>query len=168
MGRIMVASKRVLAMNLAILKKSRHTPRVGDVFVMQPPDHQFLFGRVVQTDANPLGVGGAILIYIYQARSSDKAKVPDLRREELLLPPIMTNGMPWVKGYFENIAHAPLSSTDRLPQHCFKDSRGWYFDESGNRLPYAMEPVGQWGLHSYRSIDDEVSNALGIPLATSD
>jgi hypothetical protein len=54
---------------------------------------------------------------------------------------------------------------DVLPQHCFQDSRGWYFDEQGNRLHAAVEPVGQWGLHSYRTIDDEISKALGIPPA---
>jgi hypothetical protein len=41
-------------MNLAVLKKTRRAPEVGDIFVMQPPDGQFLFGRVVDTNADPL------------------------------------------------------------------------------------------------------------------
>jgi hypothetical protein len=60
-------------MNLAVLKKTRRAPDVGDIFVMHPPDGQFLFGRVIDTNADPLGVGGAVLIYIYRVRSSAKA-----------------------------------------------------------------------------------------------
>ena len=68
-------------------------------------------------------------------------------------------------GYFEHVENCPLSAMDRLPQHCFKDTRGWYFDERSRRLPGAVEPVGEWGVDSYRTIDDEISKALGIPLS---
>lgn len=56
-------------MNLSVLKKTRRNPEVGDIFGMLPSDGQFLYGRVVSTEANSLGVGSAILIYIYRARS---------------------------------------------------------------------------------------------------
>lgn len=154
-------------MNLALLKKTRRAPVVGDVFVMQPPDGEFLFGRVIDTDANPLGVGGAMLIYVYRARSADKRPVPKLLREQLLLPPMMTNKQPWTRGYFEVVENHPVTAIDRLPQHCFGDF-GRYFDEKGTRLSGPTEPVGQWGLHSYRTIDDAISDALGIPRAPED
>lgn len=153
-------------MNLAVLKRTRRAPEVGDIFVMQPPDGQFLFGRVIDTNANPLGVGGAILIYVYRVRAAAKTPVPELLRGQLLVPPMMTNKQPWTKGYFEHEENRPLSAMDRLPQHCFKDDvRGGFRDERGNRLQTAVEPIGDWGLHSYRTIDDEVSKALGIPLS---
>lgn len=152
-------------MNLAVLKKSRHVPKPGDIFVMLPPDGRFLFGRVIDTDANPLGVGGATLIYVYRARGVRKTPVPELLRGQLLVPPMMTNRQLWTRGYFEQLENRPLSDFDRLSRHCFKDSRGWYFDERGKRLDAPLEPVGQWGLHSYRTIDDEISRALGVPLA---
>jgi hypothetical protein len=157
--------EQVLTMNLVVLKKTRRAPEVGDIFIVQPPDGQFLFGRVVDTDANPLGVGGAVLIYIYRVRSAAKTPIPELLRGQLLVPPMMTNKRPWTMGYFERVENRPLSAVDRLRQHCFKDTRGWYFDQAGNRLAGPAEPVGQWGLHSYRTIDDEISEALGIPLS---
>src|SRR5215470_5865243 len=141
-------------MNLAVLKKTRRPPEVGDIFVMQPPDGQFLFGRVIDTNANPLGVGGGVLIYVYRARSAAKTPVPELLRGQLLVPPMMTNKQPWTKGYFEQVENRPLSAMDQLPRHSFKDIRGWYFDQAGKRLDGPTEPVGQWGLHSYRTIDD--------------
>jgi len=152
-------------LNLSILTKSRRPPEVGDIFVMRASDRQYLHGRVISLDANPLGVGGGILIYVYRVRSAEKKPVPELLRDQLLIPPIITNKLPWTKGYFEFIESRPLVPADRLPRHAFKDFRGWYFDEQGSRLHEPAEPVGQWGLHSYRTIDDEISKALGIPLA---
>lgn len=152
-------------MNLAVLRKTRRAPSPGDIFVMQPPDGRFLFGRVVDTNADPLGVGGAILIYVYRTRFTAKTPVPELLRGHLLVPPMMTNKQPWTKGYFEHIDSRPLSESDRLAQHCFKNTRGWYLDQAGRRLSGPVEPVGQWGLQSYRTIDDEISKALGIPLS---
>lgn len=59
----MAQIERVLTVNLAVLKKSRRVADVGGIFAMKPPDGQYVFGRVISTDANPLGVGGAVLIY---------------------------------------------------------------------------------------------------------
>lgn len=158
-------------MNLTVLKKSRRTPEVGDIFVLKPAGGKFFYyGRVISTDANPLGVGGAFLIYIYRCHAADKLPVPDLSSGQLLVPPMMTNKLPWSKGYFEFAESRPLTSADKLPRHVFRDTRGWFFDESGNRLsgPAGGEAVGQWGLHSFRTIDDEVSKALGIPASLDD
>ena len=153
-------------MNLAELSKSRRAPREGDIFVVQPPDGQYLFGRVVDTNAKPFTVDvHAVLIYIYRVRSSVKTPVPELVRGQLLLAPMMTNKLPWSKGYFEHVENRPLSSMDRLPQHCFQSSYGRYFDEAGNGLPGPVEPVGRFALESYRTIDDAISEALGIPLS---
>jgi hypothetical protein len=129
-------------------------------------DAGYLFGRVIDADANPLGVGGAVLIYVYRPRSRTKKAIPPLTCGDLLVAPMMTNRLPWSKGYFEFLEHRPLGKVDLLARHCFKDSRGWFFDEKGRQLREAIEPVGEWGLHSYRTIDDAISEALGIPLAT--
>jgi hypothetical protein len=155
-------------MNLSQLKRSRRIPQRGDVFALAPAGHGFLFGRVISTDANPLGVGDANLVYIYATRSPTKNAVPTLSLWNLLVPPLMTNRRPWTMGYIEFVANRPLAPGDQLPRHCFRDSRGWYFDEHGARLAEPAEPVGTWGLHSFKTIDDEVSRALGIPLSSLD
>ena len=152
-------------MNLTVLRKTRPVLDPGDIFVMQPPDGAFLYGRVIAIDASIGPIEPCILIYVYRARSNEKSRIPELVREQLLVPPIMTNRRPWTMGYFEPLEKRPLQPVDRLSQHCFKDSRGWYFDENSNRLAKPIEPVGTWGLDSFRTIDDAVSTALGIPLA---
>jgi hypothetical protein len=153
-------------LNLTALAPSRRPPREGDIFVLRPLQGPYLYGRVISTEANPLGVGGALLVYIYRARSPAKLPVPELSPHDLLVPPIMTNRQPWSKGYFEIVERRPLRPEDRLARHCFRDDvRGGYRDEMGTRVEHAVEPVGEFGLHSFRTIDDEVSKALGLPLS---
>src|SRR6267143_4787464 len=153
-------------MNLAVLKKSSRVPERGDIFVTLPSDGLFLYGRVVSTEAMAgWSMTGCNLIYIYRPRSREKKSIPELLRGQLLVAPMMTNNLPWSRGYFEFIENRELSPMDRLPQHCFKDSSGRYFDDQCNQLARPVEPVGQWGLHSFHTIDDEISKALGIPLA---
>lgn len=153
--------------NLRVLKPSRSKLRGGDVFVMLPPDGEYLFGRVIFVDIprDRAPMPGANLIYVYRHRASSKE--PDraaLDPEDLLLPPLFINRLPWSKGYFETVANWPLTPGDLRSQHCFLSAaRGRYLDEKGDELPGPIEPVGDWGLHSYRTFDDEVSDALGIP-----
>jgi hypothetical protein len=48
-------------MNLGVLKETR---QVGDIFVMQPPDGSFLYGRVIDISAAIGPMRGCILIYV--------------------------------------------------------------------------------------------------------
>ena len=69
-------------------------------------------------------------------------------------------------GYFEPCGHAELTDDDVLPQHCFYDPlRRRYLDDNNHVIVGPVAPVGEWGLQSFRTIDDAVSQALGIPPA---
>ena len=152
-------------MNLRVLKKSRHIPQAGDIFVMQLPDSHYLFGRVININAKIGPMENCILIYIYNVLTVRKLPIPELTTVHLLVPPIMTNRLPWTRGYFEHLTHAILTSESLLAKHCFRSSGNQYFDEYSNKLSKPSSPVGVWGLDSYRTIDDAISEALGIPLA---
>ena len=160
--------------NLRVLKASRKRPQSGDLFVLGLPDETYLFGRVVSTEAvwtHAVGALPANLVYIYRYRSR-VAELPDtamLRPGDLLVAPIMTNNLPWSRGYFSTLANLPLGPGDVLPRHCFLSvARHRYYDEWGNELSAPIEPVGDHGLHSFRTIDDQVSDAVGIPRVPSD
>jgi len=151
--------------NLRVLKKSRKKPKPGDVFVVQLRDDEYIFGRVIAIDAD---VGfktfGNVLLYFYRAFSGSKGDVPEIDCHELLIPPVITNRLGWVRGYFETVCHRALAPEDVLEKHCFYDMVfKKYVDEYGQELPQRMEPCGQDVLHSFRTIDDELSKALGIP-----
>ena len=122
------------------------------------------------TDASIGGFQDVILVYLYKATSSSKTQIPQLSPRDLLIRPVGTNRLPWTRGYFETVAHEELREDVVLPSHYFRDSlRGGFFDERGTRLEKEVAPVGvpvgEYGLDSYRTIDDEVSKALGVPLA---
>jgi hypothetical protein len=153
-ARIVAAENALLRQQILAIKQSRLPPQAGDI----------LYGRVISTEATIGPMKKCVLIYLYRPRSKEKGAVPELLRGQLLVPPMMTNNLGWTKGYFEFVEHRELSPLDLLPQHCFKDSDGRYFDEKSNRLRAPVEPVGQWGLHSFRAIDDEILKAMGIAL----
>src|SRR5262245_18287750 len=149
--------------NLRILKPSRSRPHTGDVFVLRPRSLPYLFGRIIRIDARIGSIVG-ILACIYKVVSPRRVPVPPLRRDELLIPPLIINRLPWSQGYFETVERLVLTPWDVLPVHCFQDFfTKNYFDEYGLILSAAVPPVGSYGLNSFRTIDDDISDALGIP-----
>jgi hypothetical protein len=157
--------------NMRVLNPSRKKNRAGSVFALQMLDGLFSFGRLVKTDVNAGFGPGAQLIYVFKYRSESK-ELPhrsEVRAERLLLPPLMTNRLPWSRGYFETIAEMPFEDGDVLKQHCFYSSTfDKYFDEYADELLQPVDPVRMYGLESYRTIDDAVSKALDIPLVPED
>jgi hypothetical protein len=154
--------------NLRILKPSRKPLRPGDIFTLSPRAGTYLFGRLIATDAAAsAGLVGLTLIYIYAAERSTPEPPDDheLSPARLLVPPAMINRLPWSRGYFETIDRRDLRPEHRLAAHSFRDIRGRYFDEHATEIGGPIEPVGQQGVHSFRTIDDLVSDALGIPRA---
>ncbi len=157
-------------MNLKVLKRSRHKPKAGDIFVMEPPDGLYLFGRVINTEAEIGPIKNCNLLYIYNIRAENKLPIPELSVKDLLLPPMMTNALGWTRGYFEHLENRSLTKKDVLKQHCFFDDfRKCYYDEYGNKIRKPIflshKKIDDLGLHSYRTIDDDISTALGIPLS---
>jgi hypothetical protein len=155
--------------NIRVLKPSRKKPADGDIFALQLPDDQYLFGRVIYADLSleNAPMPGSHLIYVYDHVSREKRPaLHRLKPDRLLLPPIFINRMPWTKGYFETVDTQPLSDGDLLAQHCFRRWTGDYVDEQRHRLPAPVEPCGEWGLSSYRWLDDQLSDKLGIPRHT--
>lgn len=157
------------APNLTVIRPSRRAPRAGDIFAMRLPDGRHLFGRVMSTEAHAgPSMVGATLVYVYDSVSDDAGDVPPPARlgpRHLLVFPMMTNHQPWRRGYFTTVTHRPIEDDDMLEVHCFRRWDGRYFDEHLQELPGPVEPVGEYGLHSHRTIDDEISDAMGIPRA---
>ena len=127
------------------------------------PDEAFRFGRLISTTAEMGGFPGSHLVYFYDAKQASKHPIPELSRDAMLVPPLGTNQKPWTLGYFETLEHRPLSESDVLAQHCFRDLRGRCVDERGLLLSTPVEPCGEFALHSYRTIDDLLSDVLGFP-----
>ncbi|MDQ8205893.1 Imm26 family immunity protein [Coraliomargarita sp. SDUM461003] len=153
-------------MNLNVLRKGRKKAENGDIFVFQlkQEPNQYRYGRVINAASNIGGFKDTIMIYMYNITSSDKTRIPDLNRRNLLVEPMATNQLPWSKGYFEYVENRPIESNETFEHHYFRDFRGKLFDEHGNEVARASEPIGEYGLQSYKTIDDKISMALGYPV----
>lgn len=121
-------------------------PRAGDVFVMERQSGGFIFGRVVRTDACVGDVDRLLLLYIYRTRSQSLDNVPELRRDDLLLPPVLAGDNMFADGYAKVIARSRLRKDHILPVHCFQDSRGVFHDEYNHILPERVAPCGVYGV----------------------
>jgi Immunity protein 26 len=159
--------------NLQVLKPTRKKPQRGDIFVMQVPDDTYLFGRVIDADImdpQRAPMPGSYLIYVYDTKSqSRRPDLADLTPDGLLLPPVFINKMPWTRGYFETVENATLGPADLLPRVSYWDAaRARFVDQDGNALPREVQPCGDWALSSYRWLDDQISDALGIPRVPED
>jgi len=166
-GERTMATKKVFQTNLKVIEPSRKPLRPGDIFAMQIPNGRYLFGRVIEADL-PEGVGPlprSNLIYIYAG--IHETMRPDLSRlvpSNLLLQPLFTNRLGWSKGYFKTVANEPIQESDRLKgQHFFHHFTRKYFDVGWKEVPASNAPGGDWGVVSYRRIDDLISDALGLP-----
>lgn len=150
---------------------SRKALKAGDIFALQMPDDLFSFGRVIDTTAR-WTVGAkpqTVLLYIFAGRS--EVCEPDdatLQYSNLLIPPALTNRLPWSRGYFKTIGNRGFKPGERLEIHPFRESRGLVFDEFAKEMPADTPTVGPWHLRSFRTIDDAVSQALGFPLIPDD
>jgi hypothetical protein len=158
--------------NFRRLRPSRTRLAAGDIFTMRLPDDRYLFGRIVRTDAHCFAPG-CILVYVFRYLALEPVPPPVLRVKDLLIPPATINRLAWSRGYFMNVGRRGFGDGERLSVHYFEDirrgrfGRRLYVNEDQEQVgpPPRGTLVGYAGLGNYRTIDDAVSEALGIPIA---
>lgn len=155
--------KMMVFNDLIAMKKSRKTPCEGDVFVLQPIENVFYYGKVIKTNliSKDSFVNGMTLIYIYNCFSNDKNLPADLDEKDFLIPPIVVNHNPWWKGYFETIGNMGVTECDRNRDFAFWDLLTKKFvDFSGNEVDRQPECWSVFGLGSYGLVGKEVQKAI--------
>lgn len=171
----MVSSKRASSevrptsvddMNAMLLRRSRHKPAVGDLFVLNMLGNRWIAGRVIRMDARAFGEGNPLL-YFYRIDITDPERIQTPIAPDLLIPPIITNYLGWRRGFYMHLRNEPLAAEELLSRHVFdnRNVTGKYVDEY-NCLAAPPEPglpCGFFALWSYRAIDDMLSKSLGIP-----
>lgn len=165
-----------MPLNMQQLVKSRKKPGVGDIFVFKMlPDQLYRYGRVIRADLDMIAADGrpgsmkAVLVYIYAASAHKKLPIPPLHKDELLLPPVLTNDTGWRDGYFETLERRPIERDDVFTNHCFYDgSHKRVVDLNRKAAPEYYKPYGLYAVGGYGAIDWDVSKALGFPEPTED
>lgn len=145
-------------------------PKTGDIFIVRAGEFTCP-GRVVDTEASIGPMKGTIVAYIFQPVDetwTPEADTSALHVNQLLIAPFFINQKPWSYKLVKRLAQREFQPGERLEQHCFDNGRGGYFDEHSNPLNGPTEPVGTWALMSYRTLDDRISMALGLPRVPHD
>lgn len=151
--------------DLIAMKKSSKKPEEGDVFILQPIDGIFYYGKVIKTNIISVDsfINGMTLIYIYKSCSIDKVIPHGLENEEFLISPIIVNNQPWQKGYFETLGNVGVSEKERNADfafwHVLKEE---YVNISGQIIKGKPKYCSIYGLGSYGIVGKEVQKAIKI------
>ncbi|WP_137223009.1 Imm26 family immunity protein [Shewanella sp. MEBiC00475] len=143
--------------------------KVGDVFRLEYPDNKFIFGRVMTLDSEVGGFPDCIKIHIYNIISEQSELPKDLIQSSLLVAPVFVNKLGFSRGYMPVIGNIPVESSQNIDGACYLSvfPKCCHVDEAGNQVE-ENELEGVWGLGNYRTMDDSISKALGIPEAPDD
>lgn len=161
----MAPNKTHMTDELLPIKRSRKKPKVGDVFVIQPRESIYFYGKVIKTHIeakNPF-LKGMNTIFLYKYDTTE-LKMPDnLNVNELLIPPCIVNFSGWTCGYFFTIGNIGLTNQERNLDYGFKDTRmksECYRTEEGEKLDHKPSIVGTYGLGGYGAVAYEVTKVF--------
>lgn len=136
-------------------ERQKKWPKQGDFFYFQLNDGRLGYGMVSlgKIDVGPFK--NAIVIYIYDYFTSSLQEDAVLAKDNLLLPPIITDNSCWKNGYFVTFKTIETSKVDILPQHYFKNPvRNKIYDEHGVTIDSPTEniPIGEESIQFYKSV----------------
>ena len=147
---------------LIVQEKSNKKPKQGDVFVLNPGQGVFCFGKVVKTNvvSRDSFVNGMNLVFIYDYFSQTDKMPKDLESLEILSVQVINNQL-WRKGFAKNIAVSEVTERDTNTDYGFWDTVNQvYVDLSGSPMDHIPNYKGIYGLGSYGSIGKEIHKAL--------
>ena len=147
---------------LIVQEKSNKKPKQGDVFVLNPGQGVFCFGKVVKTNvvSRDSFVNGMNLVFIYDCFSQTDKMPKDLESLEILSVQVINNQL-WRKGFAKNIAVSEVTERDTNTDYGFWDTVNQvYVDLSGSPMDHIPNYKGIYGLGSYGSIGKEIHKAL--------
>ena len=140
--------------------KSRSKPKTGDIFVLQPKQSCYCYGKVVNNNVISKNVflNGMILIFIYDRFSETKLRPGFIEKNKIIDVEIVNNRL-WSKGYAEIIGNS--AAGDGNADYGFFDMlTNEYVDIDGNILSYRPEICGIYGLGSYMSVGKKIHEHL--------
>jgi hypothetical protein len=150
-------------MELIKMKPSRKKPKEGDVFVIQPKEGLYLYGKVIRTKipSKNIMINGWNLIYVYRKISKNIVMPDYLVANDLLIPPQIVNNQGWLKGYFQTIGSLPVTEKDKSINYGFLDFKTKeYVNEEGKPLGYKPEMWTDYGIGSYGSVASDIKTSL--------
>lgn len=148
-------------------KKTRIKPKEGDMFLIQPLEDTYYYGKVIKININSTNpfLNGWNLVYVYNrlvhGRDNNFYDLVDVNN--LLIPPIVTNNRGWYDGYFETVGSQPVSSDELKLSYGFLDNskdKHIFRNEEGIELETQPDHISGYGLVSYGGIGRAIHRLL--------
>ncbi len=144
------------------MKPSRLKPNEGDIFVIQPKEGFYYYGKVIRTNIlnkDPM-INGWNVIYIYNKLSKEVVLPDILDPQQLLIPPQIVNNQGWLKGYFMTVGSSQITKNDIIDYGFWDVFRKRFVNEEGTLLGYEPKIWADYGLGSYGIVGHDVQEAL--------
>ncbi|WP_055106617.1 immunity 26/phosphotriesterase HocA family protein [Paenibacillus ihumii] len=150
---------------LIAMKKSRKKPQEGDIFVIQPKENHYYFGKVIKTNiqGKNLNFEGMNLIFMYNCLSHNKEIPRNLDEFEFLFAPTVVNFQGWLKGYFETVGNQPLTVKELNVDYGFYDDperQDRFYNLEGERILHKPKYLDFVGLASYGYVGRQAYRVL--------
>jgi len=147
------------------MEPSRKRPKVSDIFVVQPKEKLYYFGKVILTQIKSKDsfINGMNLIYIYNSPQKELIIPEDLELNKLIIPPTVVNNRGWLEGYFKTIGVRSVSEDDLKVDYGFKDIirvNEFYCDVEGKKLEHKPKYCSIFGLGSYGVVGRQIQKIL--------
>ena len=148
---------------LISMNQSRKYPKEGDIFLVQPLQNVYYYGKVIQTQIKSRDslVNGMNLIFVYD-KSTDNKNIPDnLSDCDFLISPVIINKLPWSRGYFETISNLCVTERERkMPFGFWNTLRKTFVNAEGITLTFKPQYWSDYGLASYAVVGEKIQAAL--------
>ena len=152
--------------NLQIQRPFRKQLHPGNVFCLRYAQNLYFFGRIIALGVVFGGFPGGIRVHVYRKKSDSEVIPQGLIESDLLIAPQHINRLGFSRCYMPVVGNIPLCAADTRSDVCYYDAvRSRFVDESGQVLDRRRAIVGEYGMGNYRTMDDQISRALGLPLA---
>lgn len=147
------------------MKKSRKKPKQGDIFIIQPKDSLYFYGKVIRTNiySNDPMINGMNLVYIYNKPTKEIVMPTFLNLNELLIAPNIVNFTGWSQGYFVTIGNLQVTKEElELKYGFYNVIARKYVNEEGKELNYKPTIWTDYGVGGYGIVANDVKQALKI------
>ncbi len=147
---------------LLTLKRTKHAPSPGDIFVVNVKGKRWVAGRVILNDAHFACGPADVLVYFHKQEFNRAAEIMVPTKLDLLIPPCAAHGHHWSGGEFFHVANVPLEASELPARHVFGPGfDGYYRDAYGlPTLPPERDEIV--GTLSVMEIGGALAVALGL------
>ncbi|MCX7569509.1 immunity 26/phosphotriesterase HocA family protein [Tumebacillus sp. DT12] len=146
------------------IKMSRKKPEPGDVFVVQPREGLYFYGKVIQEVALEIDIGSrCMLVFLYRT-CSEQMELPDeLDPDNLLIPPFIVTGYPWSSGYFYTVGNLGVTQKDDSLDYGFFNAlkvEKRYKDAKGNPLSHVPKIRVPYGIYTLYHVETGIEKYM--------